>query len=104
VWCAEIRQHATIHNARDKGNVAVVDPAGQQILGASAGEDLLAELAEGPDQLIAEPHIVDALVGAPAPAIAVAAGSTSGRRGFIAVPCCVSRYCYVTSLKPTTAK
>jgi hypothetical protein len=68
VWCAEIRQHATIHNARDKGNVAVVDPAGQQILGVSAGEDLLAELAEGPDQLMAEPHNLDALVGAPAPA------------------------------------
>jgi hypothetical protein len=79
-------------------------PAGQRILGVSAGEDLLAELAEGPDQLIAEPHNVDALVGAPAPAIAVAPGSTSCRRLLIGILCCVSRFCYVTSLKPTTAK
>jgi hypothetical protein len=43
-------------------------------------------------------------VGAPAPAIAVCPSSASRRRVFTAIPCCVSRYCYVTSLKPATAK
>src|SRR5882757_9121484 len=61
---AALRQLRPIHHAGEKGHIAVVNLAGQRVLGGCVGEDLFAELAERLDQLVAEPPDLDPLVGA----------------------------------------
>src|SRR5438309_1106177 len=48
VAVAGFRQLAPIHHTGEESRIAVVDFAGQRILGGGVGEDLLAELAERP--------------------------------------------------------
>src|SRR5206468_4500250 len=62
VAIAGFRQLAPIHDAGKEGHVAVVNLAGRRVLGGDVGEDLLPELAERPDQLVAEAQDLDALV------------------------------------------
>src|SRR4051794_35708234 len=56
------RQLAPIHDAGEKSHVIVVNLSGQRILGCRVGEDLFAELAKSPNQLVAEPLDLDTFV------------------------------------------
>jgi hypothetical protein len=85
VAIAGFRQLAPIHDAGEKGHVAVVNLAGQRILGGGVGEHFLAELAERLDQFVAEPQYFDALVGAqdfePLDVLGIEFGQVAGELG-----------------------
>src|SRR5436305_726702 len=58
------RQLAPVHDAGEERHVAVVDPAGQRVLGADFGKQLPADLGEYFEQFVAEPPNLDPAVGA----------------------------------------
>src|SRR5260370_42533796 len=62
VEVAAFRQLGPIHHAGEEGHVAVVNLAGQRVLGGDIGKRLLADLAERLDQLVVEPDDLDAFV------------------------------------------
>jgi hypothetical protein len=59
---AGFRQLAPVHDAGEESRVAVGNSSGQRVLGGRIGNDLLAELTEGFNQLVAEAQDLDPLV------------------------------------------
>src|SRR5215475_7443174 len=52
---SSFREFVPIHDAGEEAHVAIMNLAGQRVLGSSVSEYLFAEVSEFPDQFITEP-------------------------------------------------